>query len=164
MFLLKFYNSRNFDETTGFYKENNFGPLLEYYLDQSVISAIAKCKEKKLELEERKQEDLDKLRQKRDEALRGGNHEDAISDNQSNKEVAQVNTTGTAIRLPFSEEQLTSAFSMMSSKKLKEQKLVDENLYKTTTKRVAEMLMKVLEQNDNSSNPVDDSFFLKNLL
>lgn len=49
-------------------------------------------------------------------------------------------------------------------KKPKEEKQLDESLYQVTTKTVADMLMKVLEQNDNSSNPIDDSFYLKNLL
>ena len=41
MFLLKFFDKRNFDETSGFYKPNNFQSILEYFMDKSIIKAIA---------------------------------------------------------------------------------------------------------------------------
>ena len=50
MFLLKCYNLKNFDEVTGFYRENNFQNLLQYYLDRSILKYISKSKEEKLAL------------------------------------------------------------------------------------------------------------------
>jgi len=46
----------------------------------------------------------------------------------------------------------------------KKPKLIDEGLYRVTTDAVAKMLIKVLEQNDNSENPFDDSFLVRDLL
>lgn len=42
--------------------------------------------------------------------------------------------------------------------------MIDESLYRVTTDAVAKMLIKVLEQNDNSENPFDDSFQIRDLL
>ena len=49
-FLLKCFNQKNFDKVTGFYRENNFTNLLQYYLDRSVLKYISKSKEEKLRL------------------------------------------------------------------------------------------------------------------
>ena len=57
-FLIRQFNKRNFDELTGFYKENNFSNLLEYYLDRSLLKAISKCKEEKLTLKPEKHLEL----------------------------------------------------------------------------------------------------------
>ena len=46
----------------------------------------------------------------------------------------------------------------------KKPKLIDESLYRVTTDAVAKMLIKVLEQNDNSENPFDDCFLIRDLL
>lgn len=62
MFLLKFFNKRNFDEESGFYKPNNFNKLLEYYMDKSIIKAIAQCKEQKLKLTVDKEKELQLFR------------------------------------------------------------------------------------------------------
>ena len=47
---------------------------------------------------------------------------------------------------------------------MKKPKLLEESLYRVTTDAVAKMLIKVLEQNDNSENQFDDSFLIKDLL
>ena len=49
-FLVKCFNQKNFDEVTGFYRENDFTNLLQYYLDRSVLKYISKGKEEKLTL------------------------------------------------------------------------------------------------------------------
>lgn len=46
----------------------------------------------------------------------------------------------------------------------KANKKFDETQYKCTTETVAKMLMRVLEQNDNSESDVDDSYYLKDLI
>ena len=43
-------------------------------------------------------------------------------------------------------------------------RLVDENLYRVTTDKVAQVLLRVLEQGDNSDNQFDDSFYIKDIL
>ena len=40
----------------------------------------------------------------------------------------------------------------------------DENISKCTTENVANMILRVLKQNDNSENPFDDSFYLRDLI
>jgi len=40
----------------------------------------------------------------------------------------------------------------------------DETISKCTTENVANMLLLVLKQNDNSDNPFDDSFYLRDLI
>ena len=40
----------------------------------------------------------------------------------------------------------------------------DETVSKCTTEIVANMLLRVLKQNDNSENPFDDSFYLRDLI
>ena len=40
----------------------------------------------------------------------------------------------------------------------------DESAYKCTTEAVAKMLKRVLEQNDNSANDFDDSYFLRDVI
>ena len=42
--------------------------------------------------------------------------------------------------------------------------MLDMGDYRITTDKVAEMLLKVLEQNDNSENYFDDSFLLRDIL
>ena len=59
MFLLKFFNRRNFDEESGFYKPNNFENLLEYYMDKALIKALSKCKEHRLQLTSEKENELE---------------------------------------------------------------------------------------------------------
>ena len=44
-FLLRCFNEKNFDEVCGFYRENSFTNLLQYYLDRSVLKYISKSKE-----------------------------------------------------------------------------------------------------------------------
>ena len=52
-----------------------------------------------------------------------------------------------------------------TSQKHKSNKLLfNDKQFKTTTATVAQMLMRVLEQNDNSENCIDDSFYLKDLI
>jgi len=58
MFLLKFFDKRNFDETSGFYRPNNFQSILEYLMDKSLVKAIAKCKEQKLKLKSEKEKEI----------------------------------------------------------------------------------------------------------
>ena len=56
-FLFNYYNLRNFDDETGFYKSNNFADVLEYYINTYLLRSLAKSKEQKLivnELEIRK--------------------------------------------------------------------------------------------------------------
>jgi len=60
MFLLKFFNGKNLDDGTGFYKTNNFDSnLLEYYMDKAVLKAISHCKEYKLKLTRNKEKELE---------------------------------------------------------------------------------------------------------
>ena len=40
----------------------------------------------------------------------------------------------------------------------------DESIYKCTSETVAKMLLRVLEQNDNSENNFDDSFYLRDVI
>lgn len=49
-------------------------------------------------------------------------------------------------------------------KQKSQNKLYDDRQFKTTTGTVAQMLLRVLEQNDNSENCLDDSFYLKDLI
>jgi len=63
-FLLRCFNQKNFDEATGFYRENNFMNLLQYYLDRGVLKHISKCKEEKLSLTEAGQKRLEDLEEK----------------------------------------------------------------------------------------------------
>ena len=43
-------------------------------------------------------------------------------------------------------------------------KALDESVYKVTTDKVAYVLLKVLEEGDNSENQFDDSFYIKDIL
>lgn len=65
MFLLKFFDKRNFDETSGFYRPNNFQSILEYLMDKSLVKAIAKCKEQKLKLNSEKEKEIQQYRESR---------------------------------------------------------------------------------------------------
>ena len=47
-FLIKYYNSRNFNEKIGFYKSNDFRHPLEYYFNTYLLRSLAKSKENKL--------------------------------------------------------------------------------------------------------------------
>ena len=60
-FLLKCFNQKNYDEVTGFYRENNFQNLLQYWIDRSVLKHISKSKEEKLVLTESSQAKLEEL-------------------------------------------------------------------------------------------------------
>jgi len=40
----------------------------------------------------------------------------------------------------------------------------DENISKCSTENVANMILRVLKQNDNSENSFDDSFYLRDLI
>lgn len=42
--------------------------------------------------------------------------------------------------------------------------MIDMSDYRVTTDKVAQMLLKVLEQNDNSENYFDDSFLVRDIL
>lgn len=156
-FLIRAFNKKNYDEETGFYKENNFGNLLEYFFDRSLIKAISKCKEDKLKLKPDKETELQELRQQRD-------NPDAslFEPDQSEVKFAADNTDQNAstIQLNILDNQLVN----VTTKPLKRPKLIDESLYRVTSDNVAKMLIKVLEQNDNSVNPFDDSFLIRDLL
>ena len=45
---MSYFNKRNLDEKTGFYKSNDFRNLIEYYINTYLIQALAKSKELKL--------------------------------------------------------------------------------------------------------------------
>ena len=47
---------------------------------------------------------------------------------------------------------------------MQRQHLIDVSDYRITTDKVAQMLLKVLEQNDNSENYFDDSFLVRDIL
>ncbi len=71
-------------------------------------------------------------------------------------EVSIEPTNTNAICLPIIDSKI------VRQKKAKQR--FDETQYKCTTETVAKMLMRVLEQNDNSENDVDDSYYLKDLI
>ena len=85
-FLLKCFNQKNFDETTGFYRENSFQNLLQYYLDRSVIKYISKSKEEKLHLTAASSQRLDELQQKQSKLANESNMEDADGENSPKKD------------------------------------------------------------------------------
>ena len=63
-FLLRCFKLSNFDEATGFFRENNFQNLLKYYLDRSVLKHISKSKEEKLVLNPVSQKRMEEILQK----------------------------------------------------------------------------------------------------
>ena len=84
--------------------------------------------------------------------------EDATSEKKLNSEID--NNASATIQLNIVDNQLVN----VTTRQLKKPKLIEESLYRVTTDSVAKMLIKVLEQNDNSCNTFDDSFFVKDLL
>jgi len=197
MFLMNFFNSRNFDDVTGFYKENKFNNLLEYYLDRSLLKAISRCKEEKLPLISASQKMLEKLVEEREKWMaQGGDHTDSKhEDSKSNQPALSTSNAGDraadaddaegnkaavsgAIQINLFDNQIVGAqsatgdgkgnasggaFGAGAGHKLMKEKF-DEKVFKVTTDTVAQMLLKVLEQNDNSENAFDDSFYLKDIL
>lgn len=79
-FLLRCFNEKNFDEVSGFYRENNFTNLLQYYLDRSVLKYISKSKEEQLVLSVQSQQYLETLHEKRSKIAKESNMEDAVSE------------------------------------------------------------------------------------
>ena len=152
-FLLRLYNKRNYDEGVGFYKVNNFANLLEYYFDRGDLKAISKCKEEKLRLKADKDLELQELRKQRDKS-------DADMIELDNNTKMESEMASAPILLNIVDNQLIN----VTTRPLKKPKLIDEALYRVTTDAVAKMLIKVLEQNDNSENPFDDSFLVRDLL
>jgi len=137
-FLIRAFNKKNFDESTGFYKVNNFSNLLEYYLDRSILKAISKCKEEKLRLKADKDAELQELRRQRDKS------DTSFAEAENVSEMRKVDQTmedmGT-IQLDIVASQLVS----VTTRPVKRPKLIDESLYRVTTDAVAKMLFKVLE-------------------
>ena len=111
-FLIKCFNQRNFDEVTGFYKENNFTNLLQYYLDRSLLKSISKCKEEKLNLISARQAELTEKRNLRDRLNQGSNLDDAdeLPQNQDNEVLAKPATSiGTVVQLNFANNTLAGS-------------------------------------------------------
>lgn len=42
-FIIKIFNQRNFDESLGFYKSNDFTKILEYFFDKYLLKTLSKC-------------------------------------------------------------------------------------------------------------------------
>ena len=82
-----------------------------------------------------------------------------LDEGTAEKKVDTANDASATIQLNIVDNQLVTV-----TKSVKRPKLIDESLYKVTTDAVAKMLIKVLEQNDNSENSFDDSFLIKDLL
>ncbi len=49
-FFIKIFNGRNFDNSIGFYKSNDFSKVLEYYTDKTILRVLSRCKESPLNL------------------------------------------------------------------------------------------------------------------
>lgn len=47
-FLIKTFNQRCMDPTTGLYQSNDFSQVCEYFLDKHILKTLSKCKEHKL--------------------------------------------------------------------------------------------------------------------
>ena len=86
-FLIKIFKERRFDEVTGFYRENNFSNLLQYYLDRSVLKHVSKCKEEKLVLTAESRQTFDDLKQRQSKLASEANMEDADAEKTPQKDV-----------------------------------------------------------------------------
>lgn len=94
-FLLRCFNQKNFDEVTGFYRENNFQNLLQYYLDRSVLKHICKSKEEKLVLSAASNKRLEDLQAKHSKLTNESNMEDAPSEKTPQKDMsAEISASG----------------------------------------------------------------------
>ena len=58
MFFIKIFKDRNFDNSIGFYKSNDFSRILEYYFDKYLLKTLAKCKEVSLAIQASVEEKL----------------------------------------------------------------------------------------------------------
>ena len=176
-FLLRCFNKKNFDEATGFYRENNFTNLLQYYLDRSVLKYISKCKEEKLVLTQASQARLEELQQRQSKLTNEENMEDAISDrersrpNDHSNDASQpaASQPSTMVQINIHQNQVAGIDTKSRQKSKSSSAAVKQNMseisdFRITTDRVAQMLLRVLEQNDNSDNYFDDSFLVRDIL
>ena len=98
--------------------------------------------------------------------------EDAETEKDVTPQKAEDEAPSTMIQINFVSNQVASidtksqAKSRMRSRisAATKQHLVDISDFRITTERVAQMLLKVLEQNDNSENYFDDSFLVRDIL
>ena len=105
-FLVKSFNQRNFDEITGFYKENNFADLLHYYLDRSLLKAISKCKEQKLKLTDDAESKMEDLKGKLENPSATENAiEKEIDEDKKEEEMLQQQST--MIQINFADNQMS---------------------------------------------------------
>lgn len=79
-FLIRCFKQSNFDEATGFFRENNFQNLLKYYLDRSLLKHISKSKEEKLALTPASTKRMEEILQKESVQANEANMEDAVSE------------------------------------------------------------------------------------
>lgn len=135
MFLIKLFNNRNFDEAIGFVKPNNFSSLLEYYMDKSILKAMSKCKETKLNL----REDVIKQLKESEKAKRSSKQENQLSTklkiNIADGEV--INTEAMAISKDDDDDDDGANNNSQISPEV-------ENRMKITTDNLAGILLRVL--------------------
>ena len=145
-FLLKYFKERTYDETIGFYRSNDFKNVLEYYVNKYLLDALAESKECKL----------------------APIQEDLIG--------PIVNRIlSTKLKIPEGTAVLPDPSLVREEKKdleimtaTKEQGYSNQELMvefaNITTQEVSKVILKLLQENDNTENAFDDAFWVKRLL
>lgn len=138
-FLIKIFNQRNFDPSIGFYKSNNFSKILEYYFDKYLLKTMSKCKELRLPVNPDVLESVMAI----------------IKPPLPQQQDAQ---------LPSESGNISISIPNADLAQIKAKRAPREFLLRMSSDQIAQLLLKLLQENDNSENSYDDSHYLKQII
>lgn len=161
-FLVFYFNQRNYNEKIGYYRSNEFTNMLEYYVNTYMIRALAKSKEKELPLKE----DVRQLLASSKKSVANTGHKKGAND-------GAIDGRDPHLLAPLDflanhQKDLTiddaGSFGGMKLGDSANKDGFDPRDFCVTSDLICRLMIRLLQENDNSENPFDDSFYLSKIL